>query len=219
MRQLGHLITGASDGWTLPQACGEGRPGRLGRGRWVIGSESWEVWAAGILSSPRSAQRGFWPPFRSLAWNAHTLAWPGPHSPGISLPPSRPPPWLSPALPRPSGLPRWYGGSQGLPLPQGSAVRPGDTEGLSGPPRPGGEDALLLTASPCLIPATRASLKAQLCPTPSRPFDPPGLLLCRWANPNPDGSQGIFSRPHRGLIPRPGLQAGKSSPQYSLLDK
>ena len=130
---------GGGGGWERR----EGGTGHLRQeGHWWGASR--EPQAAGQRASPAPhTWRGSQPP----SWSTHT-GGPRPCSPGRSLPPLRPPPRLSPAPPRPSGLPRWCGGSRGLPLPRWSSVRPGDGEGTQGPSRPGGEERLLPSLSP-----------------------------------------------------------------------
>ena len=179
-------MTGVSDGWTLPQACGEGRPRRLGRGRWegcdtssrwVIGSESWEVWAAGILSSP--VLHGGAPGLLSAPWPGTRTHWRGQ---GLTHPEY---PFLHRSL--------HHGSLQlllGRQVSRDGAVDlrsclflKGPQSGLGTerdsvtPPGQEGRTHCFSRPPPFLIPATRASLKAQLHPTPSCSFDPPGLLL------------------------------------------
>lgn len=70
----------------------------------------------------------------------------------------------------------------------------GTEKGLRGPP--GQEGRTDCFPHSLLIPATRASLKAQACS-----FLPRGSSSSLWDHPSPNGSQGVFFRPHRGFIP------------------
>ena len=70
----------------------------------------------------------------------------------------------------------------------------GTEKGLRGPP--GQEVRIDRFPHSLLIPATRASLKAQACSFLLR-----GSSSSLWDHPSPNGSQGVFFRPHRGFIP------------------
>lgn len=176
---------GRRGGW---ERIGEG-PGHLRQeGHWWGASQEPD-WPGRASPSPLPSWGS------ASSWSTHT------GGPDHQLPAGRP--FLhrglhhgSPAPPRPSGLPRWCGGSRGLPLPRWSSVQPGDGEGTRGPLMGGGgETASLLS----LIRATRAPW--------AEPVILLGLLLSLWDHPSPNGSQAIFFRPHRGFMPL-GLRLG-----------